>query len=152
MTREEFINDIERTYAECVGIVKTKNADYATSVDPFQNFRNAGAVGVSVQRAILVRIMDKISRVSNLLSKDASVVDESMTDTIYDAINYLAILKAFINDNNPTFPEEVGAGVASVEGAVWHISEEEKEARNQIKLDSLEPGGGLKTNDLRQEK
>ena len=93
MNRDEFVKNIESTYTECVDLILKKNADYATAVDPFQNFRNASVVGVSVERAILVRVMDKISRISNLLDKEAEVKDESINDTIHDAINYLAILK-----------------------------------------------------------
>lgn len=91
--RQEFLTGIDRTFIECSQLVHKKNADYATSTDPFQNFRNASAVGVSPERAILVRIMDKISRISNLIDKEAQVKDETMEDTIHDAINYLAILK-----------------------------------------------------------
>lgn len=91
--RDEFIQGIEFTYKECLSIVRKKNADYAVSSDPFLNFRNASVVGVSPERAILVRVMDKISRISNLIDKDADVKDETIEDTIHDAINYLAILK-----------------------------------------------------------
>jgi len=91
--RDEFIQGIANTYVDCLNIVKKKNADYAVSSDPFLNFRNASVVGVSPERAILVRVMDKISRISNLIDKDADVKDETIEDTIHDAINYLAILK-----------------------------------------------------------
>lgn len=94
MNTKEFIDDIESTYATGVTIIRRKNADYANSTNPFKNFESASIVGVSVERAMLVRILDKLARVSNLLEKDAAVVDESIEDTIIDAINYLAILKA----------------------------------------------------------
>lgn len=90
-----FIESIEKTYADGVAIVRKKNADYATESDPFRNFRSAGVVGVPVDRAILVRTLDKMSRISNLLDKPPAVADEAIEDTILDAINYLAILKAY---------------------------------------------------------
>ena len=96
MTNEQFIASIEKTYADGVDIIKKKNADYATSVDPFKNFRSAEVAGVSVPRAIIVRVLDKISRIQNLLDKDPVVTGETRSDTITDAINYLAILKAYL--------------------------------------------------------
>lgn len=84
---------LDTVFKDCREIVRCKNQDYADSqTDPFKNFRNSIAVGVPIERGILVRIMDKISRVSNLLDRDAVVVDESLEDSLKDAINYLALL------------------------------------------------------------
>lgn len=94
MTNEKFIQEIKKIYQEGVSLIEKKNADYATEADPWRNFKFAELVGVSVDRAILVRISDKIARISNLTEKEASVVDEKVEDTILDAINYLAILLA----------------------------------------------------------
>lgn len=95
MNREEFIASIENTYKKGVSIVKMKNADYANSSDPFKNFRSSELIGLSVEQAILVRVLDKITRISNLLSKEADVKEESLEDTIIDCANYLAIMKAY---------------------------------------------------------
>lgn len=94
MTRKEFITDIEKTYKVALEILKKKNEDYATELNPFANFDKSIIVGVEPTRAILVRVMDKISRISILLGKDPSVADESIMDSICDTINYMAILKA----------------------------------------------------------
>ena len=85
--------DCKMTLIECISILEKKNADYASESDPLKNFNASEIVGVDRERAILVRIMDKISRISNLLDRDPLVKDESLEDTINDAINYLAILK-----------------------------------------------------------
>ena len=91
------ITSMDKTFSDCLETAKRKNADYAGEVtDPFKNFKNSLVVGVPVERGILVRIMDKVSRISNLIDKDAQVKDETITDTLDDAINYLAILKAYI--------------------------------------------------------
>lgn len=100
MTREEFKKSIEETFNKGLSIVARKNNDYAKGDDPFRNFKFANLVGLSVEKAILVRISDKLARISNVLDKKSiSVVDESLDDTIIDAINYLAILKAWVEEN-----------------------------------------------------
>lgn len=93
------LDSLKETFDACLETAKKKNADYAgENSDPFKNFKNATVVGVSVERGIMVRLMDKMSRVSNLLEKEAQVKDEAVEDTIDDAINYLAILKAYRQD------------------------------------------------------
>ena len=95
MNREDFVGNIETTFSTALAIARQKNSDYGLASDPFSNFKNATLAGVSVDQGILVRTIDKITRLGNLLHKDAAVVDETVDDTIMDAINYLAILKAW---------------------------------------------------------
>lgn len=100
MKYKKFIQEIKDTFKEGTKLVESKNRDYANSNDPFQNFRNSLLVGVPIDRAILVRITDKLARISNLLDKDASVKDESIADSILDGINYLAILRVYLKNKN----------------------------------------------------
>lgn len=100
MTKEQFIQQLEKTYHDGVELVKIKNADYAKGDDPFSNFRSAGFVGVEVERAILIRVLDKMSRVSNLLNKEAKVKEESISDNCIDIINYMAILKIYLENRH----------------------------------------------------
>lgn len=101
MTKEEFFKELEDTYASCVSTSKKKNADYAGDEDPFRNFKLCEFLGVcSTETGILVRICDKISRIANLLNKEAQVLDEKLEDTIDDDINYHAILKAYLKSKN----------------------------------------------------
>lgn len=95
------LKEMAETFNRCLSTAVKKNNDYGGSNnDPFANFRNSTIAGVSVEKGILVRLMDKMSRVSTLLDKEAMVKDEAITDTIEDAINYLAIMKAYINLKN----------------------------------------------------
>lgn len=89
------VDVIGKIYNDALDIVKKKNHDYASTEDPFKNFRNSEMVGVRVERGILVRILDKISRISNLIDRDAKVKDESIEDTLIDVINYSALLLAY---------------------------------------------------------
>jgi len=62
---DPFVEDIRKIFADCLALVEKKNADYSgASLDPFKNIRNAGFVGVSVERGVLVRMMDKMGRIS----------------------------------------------------------------------------------------
>jgi hypothetical protein len=99
MNREQFNENISKTFATGLTLIQKKNADYANSDNPFRNFEAASVVGVGVERAILLRVLDKIARISNLIDKEAAVVDESLEDTLIDAINYLAIMKAYRERN-----------------------------------------------------
>lgn len=94
------LQDMADTFTACYETATRKNHDYGGSNnDPFANFRNSTIAGVSVERGILVRLMDKMSRISTLLDKEAMVIDEAVDDTIDDAINYLAILKSYRKQN-----------------------------------------------------
>ena len=105
MDRIKFIEQIEKIYKDGVELIKKKNADYADDTDPFRNFRNADIVGISPEKAILIRILDKITRIANLLNRQGLVRDEKMEDSILDAINYLAILKVFLE--NKTYANKI---------------------------------------------
>lgn len=95
MDQKQFYASIEKTFSDGLRLIKIKNADYANSTNPFRNIESAAIVGLEVDRAVLVRVLDKLSRISNLLGKNPEVIEESLEDTILDAINYLAILKAY---------------------------------------------------------
>lgn len=98
MTRQQLQDSIKRTFEQAAKIAEAKNMDYASSEDGFKNFRSAELVKINMEKSILIRIMDKISRISNLLDRPNVVKDESIADSILDAINYLAILKAKLED------------------------------------------------------
>ena len=101
MSREIFIKHIANTYGRCIDILEKKNKDYGKDDDPWANFKFAAIAGISVEDAIMVRILDKMARISNLFHKEATVKDERIQDTIEDAINYLAILLAWIENKHP---------------------------------------------------
>jgi len=98
MNQIDFLSHIKKRQEEAHQILTQKNSDYANSDDPFRNFRNSVAAGVPLERGILVRVMDKITRVSNLLDKEAAVKDESITDSLLDIANYCLILEAYLID------------------------------------------------------
>lgn len=90
------LTSMRETFGSCYTTAVNKNHDYGGSNNnPFANFLTSESItGVAAERGILVRLGDKFSRISTLLDKQGMVADESIDDTIMDAINYLAILKA----------------------------------------------------------
>jgi hypothetical protein len=112
MTKSEFQAHMALTFHECQEISARKNADYAGDSDPFANFRIVEHIGLcSVEKGIVVRMTDKLARISNLLERDAQVLDESVSDTLSDIINYAAILKAYLYDR-ASDTTEPGEGAA----------------------------------------
>lgn len=65
-----------------------KNHDYAKESDPLSNLRACESLGISAETGILVRLQDKMSRLAQLSTKQAQVVDESVEDTHKDAAIY----------------------------------------------------------------
>lgn len=81
--------------AQMIRIMRDKNSDYSGSNDFFENFREAGLMG------ILVRMGDKMKRLKNLLLKGGkgAVKDETFEDTCLDLANYSLILLAAFQDD-----------------------------------------------------
>ena len=85
---------MRKTFDECFDISLKKANDYSKGANTYRNFEGSERIGISVQKGILLRLQDKFTRLENLLESDTPKVAESIEDTISDAINYLAILKA----------------------------------------------------------
>ena len=131
MDRTQFINHIKATYQRCLQVLADKNQDYGKDDDPWANFKFAAIANIDVADAIMVRILDKMARISNLLHKEAVVKDETVTDTIEDAINYLGILLAWIQHDTPEWDEEKckeewGSPNAGIPEPVFGMFDEEK--------------------------
>ena len=93
---QSFLTRLQELSDQNVQTAIRKNKDYATSEDPFANFRASEALGVSTARGILVRVSDKLARAANLLDRPPAVTEESLDDTLADASNYLNILRVFL--------------------------------------------------------
>lgn len=97
MTTQQFLQRLEELYKSNLEISKAKNSDYAGDGDPFKNFKLCETLGIcSVEEGMLVRITDKLSRISNLLKKEAKVKDESVLDTLQDLSNYSMIMRVYL--------------------------------------------------------
>ncbi|WP_028125590.1 nucleotide modification associated domain-containing protein [Eremococcus coleocola] len=72
----EILDKMHQTYI-------TKKGDYGNSFS--QTYQKFGQI------AALVRLWDKMNRLSNLYDKDPQVANESVLDTLYDLANYAVL-------------------------------------------------------------
>ena len=97
MTREELFNLHKEMCTFALDLLKKKNSDYAGSDgnNPF-----AESLGIcSTEQAFLVRMTDKMSRLSSFASKGKlDVEDESVYDTLVDLINYSVLLAGYLKN------------------------------------------------------
>ena len=100
MTQPDFFKRLEELYANNVAISRRKNADYANEHDALANFKACEAFGIPAEIGILVRMTDKLMRISNLIKPgaEAKVKDESVLDTLSDLANYSAILRIYLEE------------------------------------------------------
>lgn len=96
MNQEQYFDEFNKMTMDMCKTTQAKNTDYAKSENAFANFENSAAVaGVSVERGILIRMADKMSRIGNLISKEAQVKEESIDDTLKDLAVYATILRIY---------------------------------------------------------
>ena len=100
MTSEEALEVQRYLFKQALEVVEKKRRDYASENDPFRNFRASVHVGVEPWRGALVRLMDKIARISRIAERggERAVQDESLLDTVVDALNYIVIAYCLIRE------------------------------------------------------
>ena len=94
MNREQLCN-------EALEIMKKKNHDYAGQGgdSPFANFTRSEDMGIcSTEQGFLVRLCDKLSRLSTFASAGELKVDnEGYHDAILDIINYCILFDGYVS-------------------------------------------------------
>lgn len=81
-------------------LLKKKNKDYGGATEPYKNFRAVDFLGVHPGVAILVRMVDKISRVNTYIKNDCVGLytdHEGVYDSLIDIINYSVLLAGLLN-------------------------------------------------------
>jgi len=101
-TVSEAIALMKQEAENIIHLIEKKNQDYSgDDGDFFSNFRVAKYFDITtVQRGIMTRLLDKISRTANLMSGVTSpAIDEPIQETIRDLIGYsLILLVAVLRD------------------------------------------------------
>lgn len=91
------IPNFKNTLDEIYKLHLAKNNDYAGKIDPYRNFKYCEEMGVcSVEQGLLVRMTDKIARITNLLKTKQKVKDEKIKDTLLDLACYSVILNCWL--------------------------------------------------------
>ena len=95
----QFQQGIKEHFAYLTNLLTKKGQNYAGDTDPLYNFRqSAKDSGITTIQSIHNQYNIKHTRLANLLGRGSVSNFESVTDTIDDAIGYLAILKQAIEE------------------------------------------------------
>jgi len=103
LTNTDYLKRFKEITEEMYEITKAKNHDYSAAIWwlAFKNFELSQYLwNVDTAESIFVRMLDKISRISSLLSRPAQVADEKITDTLRDLSNYSIILSIYLETIN----------------------------------------------------
>lgn len=104
MTRDELLKYHNDICKEAQELMSLKNRDYAGNdgTEPFANFTRVESMGIcSTEQGFMVRLTDKMSRISSFLNSGKLHVDnESFHDTIVDVINYMVLLSSYIKEKD----------------------------------------------------
>jgi len=102
MTSQELFEMHTKLCKAALDLMQKKNHDYSGKMgtQPFANFTRAEAMGItSTERGIMVRLLDKMSRLSSFMEAGKfKVEDEKLMDTIIDMINYSILLYAYLDE------------------------------------------------------
>ena len=100
MNRTELLEHHAELCARALEIMKAKNHDYAGKggEEPFANFERCEAMGIcSTEQGFLVRVVDKVSRLSTFVDAGELKVDgEGWNDAVLDIINYMILFSGFV--------------------------------------------------------
>ena len=100
MNRAELLEHHAELCKKALEIMKEKNHDYAGKggEEPFANFERCEAMGIcSTEQGFLVRVVDKVSRLSTFVDAgELKVKGEAWEDAVLDIINYMILFSGFV--------------------------------------------------------
>lgn len=99
MTNEQFIERHKAFFNEATELAIIKNKDYSGGADsPFANFTMSTNFGIKPEVGFLVRIIDKVQRISNIInSGEVFTTKETVRDTLIDLANYSNLLASYFD-------------------------------------------------------
>lgn len=126
MNREKLLSLHLQTCERAYNLMCRKNADYSggnNGSNPFLNFTRCESLGItSTERGFLVRLTDKMSRLSTFCDTGTfQVADEKLEDTVEDIINYSILFLAYVKSK-----KEGGCGATTVAGSSGDVQQGER--------------------------
>lgn len=105
MKRNDFDNLVSKLVNDCQALSKKKSKDYATD-DVLSNFKRMSAIGKiyridfanSYEMALFMLLL-KLDRIQNIKKSNKNPINESLTDSIQDAFNYLMLMYGCISEH-----------------------------------------------------
>lgn len=91
MNQQQYLERFSEQTTKMFEITKAKNDDYSWvgNTDPFKNFKLCEKLWCcKTEQWFVVRMSDKLQRITNLLTQENSVQDEKIEDTLLDLANY----------------------------------------------------------------
>jgi hypothetical protein len=99
MTREDMLVLHDYLCGKAKALMVTKNADYTGKRGTFANLKMSELISIAPEKGILLRCLDKISRIDALVEGgELQVKSESITDSIVDVINYMILLAGLLQE------------------------------------------------------
>ena len=104
MNRQELFKHHKEICGEALKLMEKKNHDYPGEGGdtPFANFTRSEDMGIcTTEQGFLVRVCDKLSRLSTFASAGELKVDnESYHDAVVDIINYMVLFSGYLKDKS----------------------------------------------------
>jgi hypothetical protein len=101
MNIQEYLELKQKLFKKSDEISLIKSKSYSNIADdPFKNVKMATLIHVKPAKGILIRLLDKISRIDTYVDGNGvDLVDEKLEDCVIDAINYLTMIYALITNH-----------------------------------------------------
>jgi hypothetical protein len=97
MKSEQFIEIVNRQCQQCLDILDIKNLEYATDIDRLHNFNVASTMQQITEEQALAGMWAKhIVSINDMIHSGKTYTRERWEEKITDAINYLLLLRALI--------------------------------------------------------
>ena len=102
MTPDNFTESINRQIKHCLALLTVKGQEYAPDIDRLAAFKKAGAFQNQTQaQAALGMLTKHLVSVSDMILSGETYAPEKWDEKIGDSINYLLIIRAIEEEENP---------------------------------------------------
>lgn len=116
LTREKLLHIHKEMCQRSRVILAVKNQDYAQQHDPLKNFKAADFLEVDPGIGLLLRVMDKVSRLHSYW-QSGELKAESVDDAELDVINYMVLHRGLRYERDESLQGDEQGGVCVSSGS-----------------------------------